>query len=111
MIDFTWTCYQGAVLEREKTSTFDYNITFTHTLVPSIENTYKTIYTKGQVKPKTCYLTTKKKVHDYFRSLVNDLKEDEERTCSDEIKGKGKKNLNVTATQGIIKEEREPNLD
>jgi len=45
---------------------FNYNITFTHTSVPLIENVYKTAYTKGQVKPCTCYLTIKKEVQDYF---------------------------------------------
>ncbi len=32
---------------KKKTSTFNYNITFTHTLVPLIEDAYKTAYTKG----------------------------------------------------------------
>jgi hypothetical protein len=41
---------------------FDYNITFTHTLVPSIENAYKTTYAKGQIKPWTFYLTTNKEL-------------------------------------------------
>ncbi len=45
---------------------FDYSITFTHTSVPSIENAYKTAYTKEQVKPWTYYLTTKKEVQNYF---------------------------------------------
>jgi hypothetical protein len=29
----------------------DYNITFTHMLIPSNEDAYKITYTKGQVKP------------------------------------------------------------
>ncbi len=45
---------------------FDYHITFTNMLVPSIEDAYKIVYIKGQVKPWTCYLTIKKEVQDYF---------------------------------------------
>ncbi len=44
----------------------DYNITFTHMLVPLTKNAYTTTYTKGQVKPWTYYLTTNKEIQDYF---------------------------------------------
>jgi hypothetical protein len=47
MTSFIWTCYQGTILEKEKTNMFDYNITFTHMLVPSTENAYMTAYSKG----------------------------------------------------------------
>ncbi len=46
-----------------------------------------------------------------FGSLVNDSKEDEERTCSNEIGGKGGEELDATTTQDNIEEELEPNLD
>jgi hypothetical protein len=57
---FTWTYYEGLVFERKKTIMFDYSSTFTHMLVALIEDAYKTTYTRGHVKPWTCYLTTKK---------------------------------------------------
>lgn len=46
-----------------------------------------------------------------FGSLVNDSKEDEEQTCSNEIGGKGGEELDATTTQDNIEEELEPNLD
>jgi hypothetical protein len=46
-----------------------------------------------------------------FRSPTNDLEEDEERTCSDEIGGRGKEELDATTTQGNIEEKLKPNLD
>ncbi len=66
MTSFTWTYYQETIHERENINMFNYNITFTHMLVPSIENAYRIAYTKGQVKPLTCYLTIKKEMQDYF---------------------------------------------
>ncbi len=42
---------------------------------------------------------------------INDFKEDEERTCSDDIGGGGGEELDVTTTQGNIEEKPEPNLD
>jgi hypothetical protein len=44
---------------------FDYNITFIATLVPLSKNDYKIAYTKGHVKPLTCYATTKKEIQNY----------------------------------------------
>jgi len=43
--------------------------------------------------------------------LVNDLEENGERTCSNEIGGRGGEELDATSTQGNIEEEAEPNLD
>jgi hypothetical protein len=40
----------------------------------------------------------RKKSMTTFRSLVNDLEEDEERTCSYENRGGGGKKLNATTT-------------
>ncbi len=45
------------------------------------------------------------------RSRVNDLEEDEERTYSNEIGGRGGKKLDAIAMQGSIEEEPKPNLD
>ncbi len=56
----------GSYSWKRKTNTLDYNITFTNMSILLIEDAYKTTYIKGQVKPWTCYLTTKKKVQDYF---------------------------------------------
>jgi hypothetical protein len=41
----------GVILDRKKTNTFDYKITFTHMLVPSTKNVYKTAYAKVHVNP------------------------------------------------------------
>ncbi len=43
--------------------------------------------------------------------MVNDLEENGERTCSNEIGGRGGEELDATSTQGNIEEEAEPNLD
>jgi hypothetical protein len=52
----------------------------------------------------------RKKSRTTFRSHV-DLKEDEERTCSDETRGRGGKKLDATITKNNIQEKLEPNLD
>ncbi len=53
----------------------------------------------------------RKKSKTSFGSLVNDLKEDDEWTCSDEIGGGGGKELDAIAMQGRIEKKLEPNLD
>jgi hypothetical protein len=54
---------------------------------------------------------SKKKSRTIFGSPINDSKEDEEQTYSNEIKGRGGKELDAIAMQGSIEEEFEPNLD
>jgi hypothetical protein len=56
-------------------------------------------------------LLLRKKSRTTFGSLVVDLKEDEEWTCSDEIGVGGGEKLYATTTQGSIKEKPKPNLD
>ncbi len=46
-----------------------------------------------------------------FGSSVNDLEEDGEWTCLDDIRGGGGEELDATITQGNIEEELKPNLD
>jgi hypothetical protein len=46
-----------------------------------------------------------------FGSMDNDLKEDEKKTCSNDIRGKGGEEFEATTTQGGIEEEPKPNLD
>jgi hypothetical protein len=53
----------------------------------------------------------KKKWRTTFRSLINESEEDKEWTYLDEIKGRGREELDATTTQGSIEEELEPNLD
>ncbi len=51
----------------------------------------------------------RKKSKTTFGSLINDSEEDEEQTCSYEIRGGGGEELNATTTQGNIKEKLKPN--
>ncbi len=90
---------------------FNYNITFTHTSIPSTENAYRTPYTKEQVKPEPITSPPRKKSRTTFGSLINDSKEDEEWTCSNEIGNGGGEEFDVTTMQGNIEEKLEPNLD
>ncbi len=53
----------------------------------------------------------KKKYRTTFRSPINDLEEDEERDCLDEIGGRGGKKFDATIMQGNIEENLEPNLE
>jgi hypothetical protein len=47
----------------------------------------------------------RKKSKTTFGSPINDSKEDEERTCLDEIGGRGGEKFNATTMQGNIEEE------
>ncbi len=60
-------------------------------------------------EPVTSPLKKKSKIT--FGSPINDFEEDEERTCLDEIEGRGGEELDVTATHDNIEEESEPDLD
>jgi len=53
----------------------------------------------------------RKKSRFTFGSLVNDSKEDEKKTCLDDIGDGGGEKFNATTTQCNIEEEPEPNLD
>jgi hypothetical protein len=53
----------------------------------------------------------RKKSRSTFGSPDNDLEEDEKQTCSNEIRGKGREQLEATIMQGNIKEKPKPNLD
>ncbi len=53
----------------------------------------------------------RKKSRTTIGSPVNDLEDDEEQTCWDDIKGWGGKKLDATTMQGSINEELEPNVD
>ncbi len=90
---------------------FDYNITFTHMSVPSTKNVYKITYAKGHLILEPITTPPRKKSKTTFGSPVNDLEEDEEWTCLDEIGSRGGKKLEARTTQGNIEEEPEPNLD
>jgi hypothetical protein len=57
--------------------------------VSSTIDTHETAYTKGHVKPWIVTSPLKKKSRTTFGSTVNDSEEDEEWTCSDDIRGKG----------------------
>jgi hypothetical protein len=111
MTSYTYTYYKGAILEGKKTNTFNHCDGFTNRLVSSTEDMHRTAYIKGQVKPKTYHLTTKKKTRIIFQSPIVDSKEDEERMYSNEIQGGGGEKLDATAMQGNIREEPKPNLD
>jgi hypothetical protein len=66
---------------------------------------------RDKLSPKPIISPPRKKCKTTFRSHVNDLEEDEEQTCSNDIGGKGGKELDATPTQGNIEEEPEPNLN
>jgi len=66
---------------------------------------------RDKLSPEPITSPPRKKSKIIFGSLVNDLKEDEERSCSDDIRGKGGEELEAIATQNNIEEELEPNLD
>ncbi len=53
----------------------------------------------------------RKKSRTTFKSQVVNSKEDEKRTCSDEMGGGGVEKLQTTVGQGNLEEEPEPNLD
>lgn len=61
--------------------------------------------------PKLVTSPLRKKSRTIFGSLVNDLEEDEEQTCSNEIGGRGGEKFDATTTQDNIEEELEPNLN
>jgi hypothetical protein len=79
--------------------------------IPLTKNAYRTTYTNGQVKPSTCTSPPRKKSRIIFETPINDSKEDEEQTCSNDIGGRGGEELDATSTQGSIKEELEPKMD
>jgi hypothetical protein len=53
----------------------------------------------------------RKKSRTTFGSPVNDSKEDEERTCLDEIRGRGGEEFDAITTHGKFEEKLESNLD
>jgi hypothetical protein len=66
---------------------------------------------RDKLSPEPITSPLKKKSRNTFGSPVNDSKENEEWTCSNEIGGRGGEKLEATTTQGSIKEKPEPNLD
>jgi hypothetical protein len=66
---------------------------------------------RDKLSPKPITSPLRKKSRTTFGSLINDSKEDEERTCSNKIRSRGGKKLEATTTQGGIKEKTKPNLD
>jgi len=66
---------------------------------------------RDKLSPEHLTSPLRKKSKTTFISPLNDLEEGEEQTCSYEIGGRGRKELDVTTMQGSIEEELEPNLD
>jgi hypothetical protein len=65
---------------REKTNTFDYNITFINTSISLTEDAHIIAYTKNKLSLELITSPPRKKSRTIFRSPVNDSKEDEEQT-------------------------------
>ncbi len=66
---------------------------------------------RDRLSPEPVTLPLRKKSKTTFGSPINESKEDEEQTCSNEIGGGGGEELNAIAMKGNIEEEFELNLD